>query len=96
MAERIVIPYYAKESARAGLLARKNLISRKQSDQKSCPSVRTAVLLKDKETISVERARAIAEFYSRFNHCNTPFCRINLDLWGGRRFGHELYRKFYQ
>lgn len=100
---RVVVPLYAKQSAKKGLsLRRQSSKSNKAGLTKSEASklgiasgVERAKQLIRSQTISEDDARKVARFYARFKNVRTAKGEQALLLWGGRRYGLYLYQKFY-
>lgn len=100
----IKIPSSAKNSAKKGLLQRKKfergnkpgLTSAQASKLKIQSGVQRAYSLIKQTYITEEEAKEVARFYSRWKNCRTPKCQTNHNLWGGRKWGKELYYKFYE
>lgn len=95
---KIKIPSYAKQSAREGLEERKDNkagLTKSQANKLGINSgVERAKQLLGNKTISKKDAVRIGAFYDRFKNCRTPRCETAIKLWGGRKFGRDLSKKF--
>lgn len=100
---RIKVPKYAKQAAKKGLKKRKKLpkkkkfgLSEKEAKEKGIDSgVGRAKQLINNQYISKKDAKKIARFYQRWKNCRSQKCRGNFLLWGGRKFGRNLAKMFY-
>jgi len=95
---RVKVPSYARKTAGQGLRERvfnKAGLTRTEAKKLGITSgvSRAHQLLKSK-TISEEDAKRIAAFYDRFKNCKTPRCETAIKLWGGRRFGRKMAKRF--
>ena len=98
----IKIPGYAKADARKALEQRNKLneskrygLTKQEAKVLGINSgVERAKQIIRNEYLSKEDAKRVAAFYSRFKNCKTPKCEGAIDLWGGRRWGRELDKKF--
>ena len=100
----IKIPNYAKEEAKKSLKLRDSLPKSKKfgidkteaSRLKIASGVERAKQIMNNKRISVEDAKKVARFYSRFKNCKTDKCKGAVGLWGGEKWGNKLYEEFYE
>lgn len=98
----IKVPSYAKSAARKALEERRNLpssrkfgIDRSEASRLGIASgVERARQLIREDKISEETAKRIGRFYDRFKNKDGERAEGSIRLWGGRRFGRELSRRF--
>ena len=102
--KRIKVPIYAKKKAKQGLAYRKSVskykkpgLTRGQASKLGIASgVERAYQLKNNETISETDAKKIARFYARFKNKKSKRAIEAVNLWGGKKLGKKLYKKFYK
>ena len=96
---RIIIPQYAKVAAKKGLELRASLPKSKKfglsPEEARAEGVDSGVtrarrIIKNKYMYEWE-IRKVAKFWSRFRNCKTFNCEGSHLLWGGRRFGREMF-----
>jgi hypothetical protein len=99
MSKRIKIPLQAKREARRGLQEReKNKAGLTPSEAKILnitSGVDRANQLIKRDTLSESDAKQVARFYLRFRNRTGAKAETALRLWGGRKFGLSLARKYY-
>jgi hypothetical protein len=97
---RIKIPQYAKEQARRALSDRDKFsnkpgLTKSQASRLGINSgVERAKQIVNNKYLPEEDARRVGAFYDRFKNKRTPRSEVAIGLWGGRRFGRSLARKF--
>lgn len=91
---KIRVPLYAKQAAREGLKSDAGLTLSEAKKQGISSGRQTARTLIEKDNISVDKAKQIGRFYDRFKGCQTKRCDDAIDLWGGRKFGRKMAKKF--
>lgn len=99
MVRRIKIPMFAKNEAKQGLKEREKNKAGLTPTQARLLGITSGVFranqLIKKKAISEDDAKAVARFYLRFRNRKTPRTETALRLWGGRRFGRALAKKYY-
>lgn len=99
MGRRVSVPLYAKVKAKQGLQERKiNKASLTLSEARVLrvqSGVERAKQLIGRKAISEETAKEIARFYLRFRNRRNSKSETALKLWGGRKWGQILSKKYY-
>lgn len=94
--DRVVVPYYAKISAKLGLMSDSGMSKTQARKLNIRSGIKTAQTLVSQKTISPDLAKAIARFYLRFKGQRSKRSENAINLWGGRRFGLDLARHYYK
>lgn len=91
---RIKIPRYAKQQASKALIFNKNNprlavgLTKQESQVLGIASgiARAKQIIKN-QTLSLEDARKVRNFYNRFKGGKSKRVEMAINLWGGRKFG---------
>lgn len=92
--KKLIIPTYAKKSAKRALILRKKLSKSKKSSLSPSAAKRLGIIsgvnqarfiIKNK-SMNKRKAKQFYRFYQRFKNCRTKKCEQALNLWGGRKF----------
>lgn len=99
---RIPIPSYAKSAARLGLKKRASLPKSKKSGLTKSEASRMGISsgverakqIINNSTLSEQDARSVGRFYARFRNQRSQKAENALLLWGGRKFGMQMWNMF--
>lgn len=97
---KILIPGHAKRAAQEGLKLRASLpksqkfgLSPEEARRLNVDSgvTRARRIINNRYMYEWEVMK-VAAFWSRFRNCKTPKCEGSHLLWGGRKFGFEMFK----
>jgi hypothetical protein len=99
----ISIPRYAKTAARKGLAIRMKLkkseqfgLTKTEADAIGIASgVERAKQIINNKYMNTDDAMRVARFYARWRNQSSKKIEGAILIWGGRRWGKELYHTFY-
>ena len=84
MPKKLIIPRYAKRTAKLELLKRRKLPKYKKPG--TIIGVNQAKFLIKNKCMDLRQAMRFYKFYQRFKNCNTRKCKGAMNLWGGKKF----------
>ena len=90
----IEVPYYAKISAKLGLMGYAKLTTAEAKKRRKGKIV--ARVLMHRKRIDKHLAKEIGRAYMKVRRQRTKGAEVALNLYGGRKFGYFMARKYYK